>query len=231
MKMMLSKKILTLCHWLPLWGMLIILIACDSQPKESQPDDEYLPDSINTEGMVLEELETLKCFEKENQICESGLFFARIGESIAQVDTEEMEPESVEDSVENQGGYVWMTRTYHFKKGKIVLEGEFLDERQTNDTLLSASTINRLRIESSIFQTKENIRVGSTLSSLSKVYGDSLLQAQVLLNYERIQVQASDSRMIFLIDDPKNELAGKLGETPKISQLPQGAVISAIVVM
>ena len=169
--------------------------------------------------------------KKKTRFANQGFFFARIGEYIAQVDTEDLVPKSVEDSVENQGGYVWMTRTYHFEKGKIVLEGEFLDERQTNDTLLSASTINRLRIESPIFQTKENIHVGSLLSSLSAAYGDSLLQAQALLDYERIQVQAADSRLIFLINDPGNELSGKLGETPVISQLPEDVAISAIVVM
>lgn len=131
---------------------------------------------------------------------------AAMGDYLAEVDWEAETDEAVEitDSLESQGGYLWLTRSIDLAEGRLLIEGEFIDERVANDTLLSESKINRIRIESPSFRTMEGIRVGSTTADLMKAFPNADMGLIPLTAYGLMDVQPDSSHIHFLIPLPEN---------------------------
>jgi hypothetical protein len=194
-----------------LFALLLFLFACREEEENGEsrlPDSQEempLPDSIDTRGLA----------------------FAQLESYIADVVPDTNLVLSVADTVVNQGGYLWLVRTLHTSQGPILLEGEFIDDRIANDTLLSESRINRIRIESSLFQTRQQLRVGSPLSALRQHYPDSLISVTPIPGFDMVQVQAGEESLFYLIFAPK------LATQPQVqlAELPADARIEAIVVM
>lgn len=206
--------------------LMVMAFACDNQSEDNQQQEEYLPDSTNTEGMV-----EADCFSQPDIICESGLDFVRLGDYVADVLLEELGDEDVQDSIQQGNGYEWLVRTLHLKDGKIIVEGEFFDQRESNDTLLSLSKVNRLRIESPVFHTPDQVRVGSTLDLLNQKYSPDSLLVSSIPEYQVINVQVYGQRINYHISDQGNQIATAAGNNLSIGDIPADKKISAIVIM
>ncbi|MDX2247674.1 MAG: hypothetical protein SF052_12895 [Bacteroidia bacterium] len=202
--------------------------SCGNEAKTEKPTEQYLPDSVSTEGMSKADIE---CFSHPDFICESGLEFVRLGDYIADVKMAELSEADIQDSVENGNGYEWLVRTLHLKEGKIVVEGEFLDQRYSNDSLLAVSKVNRLRIESSLFRTPSDVRVGMSLKEVLAVFEGAFIKVFPLPEFETINIQVDDQRYIYLINDPQNRISSAAGDDFSISDIPSDSPVSAIVVM
>ena len=211
--------------------ILLALIACKNESQENEQEDQFLPDSINTEGMSEAEKAEIECLTHTDYICESGLFFARLGDYVADVQASELKEATIEDSVVSENGYDWVVRTLALEEGRVIVEGEFVDQRESNDTILSATRVNRLRIESPLFQTSDNVRVGDKIEKIADLYSNDGFQIISIPDYEVINIQVTGRKFHYHLSDKGNKIADSLGEGFSISDLPQEAIISAIVVM
>lgn len=202
--------------------------SCGNESGEEKEQEQYLPDSINTEGMSKAEIE---CFSHPDFICESGLGFVRLGDYVGDVRLSALSEADIQDSVQNGNGYEWLVRTLHLKEGKIIVEGEFIDQRYSNDSLISASKVNRIRIESEKYRTPDEIRVGSTLHILLQKYELSDVEVFALPEFESINIQILPQKFIYLIKDKGNRISASAGNDLSVKDIPAESQISAIVVM
>lgn len=202
--------------------------APDKQQETSpEQEEEYLPDSTNTEGMAFTE----ECFQLKNTICELGLDFVRLGDSIHHISLDEIPEGGWKDTIMNGSGYNWKSITLALGNGEITIEGDFVDERLPIENVYRAP-VNRIRIETTEYQTVASLRVGSTVSDINSLYPDSLIQLTPIPSFEAIQVTTLDgSHMNYIIADPGNQLSTQYGGQPTIQNLPSSSEISAIVVM
>ncbi|MEZ4829985.1 MAG: hypothetical protein R3C61_27435 [Bacteroidia bacterium] len=217
MKITLRTSLLVFVCWLSACG-----------PASESKDQETAPDSLSTSGMSKAEIE---CFSHPDFICESGLNFVRLGDYVSDVRLSTLSEAQVQDSLENGNGYIWLVRTLHMPEGKIIVEGEFLDERFASDSLISASKVNRIRVESPMFRTPADLHVGSTLAQLLEKYDAASIQVFSLPEYESINIQVGAEHYLYLIRDKGNQIAQAEGNALTVSSIPQQSVIAAIVVM
>lgn len=215
-------------------SLLIICIcwlsACspESQQQDSEEElEEYLPDSTNTEGMAFTEA----CFKYEHTICEMGLEFVRIGDSIHHISLDQIPEGGWKDTILNGSGYNWKSITLAMADGNITIEGEFIDDRYPIDYVYRAP-VSRIRIENPEYKTLTSLRVGSTISELTSIFPDSLIQLTPFPNYDAIQINTlNGSHLNYLVLDPEKQIAIKSGGVPTIEDLPSSTEIFAIVVM
>ncbi|MEO1448375.1 MAG: hypothetical protein AAFV07_02545 [Bacteroidota bacterium] len=205
---------------LALVSSLLLLISCGNEQQSDSSTDEK--STLTDNGA-----EVTDCMSRPDYICEQGLAAAPLGTMLAFSGIEDLE---AQDSVENQQGYVWLTRTLPFEDGTVVIEGQFIDERQSNDTLLSESTVNRVRINSPSFRTAENIRVGSTLQELQQAFPDSTFLVDAVPGFSVMQVRLSSSHILFLVPDQAFTPAPEQ-DYPTFDRLDPYTKIESIVVM
>jgi hypothetical protein len=211
-----------------------LVISCSKETQENQDniEQEIAPDSIDTEGISEAEKRELDCLTHSDYICETGLFFVRIGDYIADIQAEEVDGATISDSLVSENGYEWVVRTMELPEGQIIVEGEFVDERKSNDTILSNTRVNRVRVETPLFQTADQIKVGDSITKLLEVYTEESFQVVSIPSYEIISVQVSNQKLNYLVKDDGNALANSLpGDVINIDDLPREALISGIVVM
>ncbi|MEZ4776056.1 MAG: hypothetical protein R3D00_22965 [Bacteroidia bacterium] len=209
---------------LVLWG----ISSCSNETGEKKNQDLYLPDSINTEGMSQAEIE---CFSNPDFICESGLAFVRLGDYVADVKLSSLSDDDIQDSVQNGNGFEWLVRTLHLEDGKIIVEGEFIDQRYSNDSLLAVSKVNRIRVESQKYRTPEEIHVGTSLSDFLEKFEAASVQVFPLTEFESINIQVGSQKYIYLVKDAGNRMSTAAGNEFSIDDIPAESRISAIVVM
>lgn len=195
---------------------LLLLLSCG--PGNSQEPTTEAPSSSATD---------VDCMSRPDYICEQGLGLAPLGTMVAIAAVEGVEPQ---DSIIAQEGYVWLTRTLPFTDGSVVIEGQFIDERSYSDTLVSESTINRIRISSPSFQTREEIRVGSTVLALQEQFPDSTFLVDAVPGFPVLQLRLSSSHIIYLIPDQAYTPSPEQ-DYPSFDRLDPYAKIESIVVM
>lgn len=206
----------------------LIFSACGKEggaPKNGE--DLILPDSVNTEGMAT--------VSSEFQIQSLGLAFVGLGQPLNEMDTIVPGLGVLQDTLMYDQGYFLATRTLHLKDGAIVIEGEYIDEDDVNDTLIAGSSVNRVRIESPSFQTQKGIAVGMTLAVLAERFPGEEFYINPLLNYQALDITgAFDTHIHYLIQDPGNEIARKAmtaNQDITLSDLPADSELFAIVLM
>ncbi|MEL6674010.1 MAG: hypothetical protein AAFR61_17535 [Bacteroidota bacterium] len=224
--------------WIWILLALGLWVACGENQAEKegedQPDmeEEFLPDSVDTSGMV-----EAKCLTQPGQICQTGLSFVQVGTYLAELDFSESGGSEGDAEIVHEGGYDRLVRTLTFPSGQVVIEGNFIDGHLTNDSLIYASLVNRIRIEAAEFKTSDGVAVGSPVKAMLAQEVDSAWSiisfAQFdLPQYEMLQIQRKElPQLSFLVDDPNNQIGLAAGEAfiqPK--DLPEAARISAIVI-
>lgn len=208
--------------YLCLFLLTFCLFSCNRKSEAARTEQ---PKS----GLSPQEQAELECLSKGDRICESGLSFAQLNDTLAAITLPDMDPEAMQDSSISRGGYTWLTRTVHLNVGRVVLEGAFFDDRQVNDTLLSASLINRIRIESPLLSTTGGIHTGNRVSDLEEILGKKDWLIQAVPGYGVLQIQVGDSRISYLI--PQGTIKNESDGTINRRKLPPDAEIIALVVM
>ncbi|MEO0473621.1 MAG: hypothetical protein AAF206_28680 [Bacteroidota bacterium] len=208
-------------------SLLLILAACGgSEPQKEIP---RTPAENEAEEAIQKEL---ACLEAVNQVCQSGVWFVLLQDPIADLPIEELGDVRVEDSVRNEGGYLWVNRTLYFPEGRFIIEGDFIDAQKANDSILNATSVNRIRIEHPAYKSQEGIAVGNTVAEIQKLTPTGNWQVQVIPDYQIISLQKGDGTMPILhIADPGNEISDRLGETLSVETMDPTLQISAMVVM
>lgn len=215
------------------WFVCLCGLACNSasQSPEAEPREDQVVELSEAEKAEL------LCLESGNSICQSGIgigengeMLVRIGDFIGDI-LPEGEFFSIEDSVEEQEGFIWAIRTIHDSQGTVILEGNFIDVReQALDSLLQESTVNRIRVLNSLFRTPIHLGVGSSFSELLAVFDATSLGLVHLPDFGYIDIQVDQSRIHYLLSDEfLPEYLDENGIVP--SSIPAEARIGMIVVM
>ncbi|MEM9986987.1 MAG: hypothetical protein AAF804_17990 [Bacteroidota bacterium] len=165
----------------------------------------------------------------ETTISPVGLRFVRLQDSLASIQPQGSNLIGMRDTLEHANGYIWLSRILDLQDGQIILDGDFIDDRQATQALIDGSQVNRIRIESPSFETQEGLKVGSTFAELMKAFRDSTLYIDPLPDYQMLQVQVPNMGMFYLFEEPKLLENGQLEISP--GDLPSDLPIRAIVVM
>ncbi len=165
----------------------------------------------------------------ETTISPVGLRFVRLQDSLASIQPQGSNLVSMRDTLEHANGYIWLSRILDLQDGQIILDGDFIDDRQATQALIDASQVNRIRIESPSFETQEGLKVGSTFADLIKAFHDSTLYIDPLPDFQMLQVQIPNMGMYYLFEEPKQLDSGQLDISP--DHVPSDLPIKAIVVM
>jgi hypothetical protein len=210
-------------------ALLALLAACGSESDQAQAEAKAAAAADSMEAKAAVPVDD--CPDELDVICEDGLAFVPLGGFVAEVQVEDLAANQIQDSLESGNGYEWISRTLHFDQGRVVVEGEFIDARNSNDTLLSESHINRVRIESPLFRTSRDVRVGSSVQALRQAYPEGDFQVTRIPNYQAFQVRLPGSHIFYLVGDPAGEMNEQSLAEFSIEMLPPEAPIIAIVVM
>lgn len=216
-------------HTIMLLCFIAFLVsACGKEGGSPKTEEDLiLPDSVNTEGMATVSSEFL--------IQSLGLAFVDLGQPLNEMDTIVPGIGVLQDTLMYDQGYFLATRTLHLDDGTIVIEGEYIDENEVNDTLIAGSSVNRVRIESPSFQTNKGIAVGMPLEILTNRFPGEEFYINPLLNYQALDITgAFDTHIHYLIQDPGNEIARKAMTADQeltLKDLPADSELFAIVLM
>lgn len=208
-------------------GVLLFISSCTGDSAESS-ETKTLPDI----GYELSESD-LACLEQGTAICEAGLPFALLGQSMLKLDIPNPETIVITDEIMEAGGYYWNQKTLNTPSGAIVLEGDFVDDRATGEAGKPENNrIFRIRVEARGYETQNGIQVESNLGDLFQVSGDKALYAQYIPDYQSIQIGQEGSRILYLIRDENSQFDElEAAQVVNIEEVPDGISIYAIVLI
>ena len=217
--------------FVPIFALLsfvFLIQGCgDDQKQPSQEEEMILPDSVNTEGFA--------GVDRMYWIESLGLNFVGLGQTLNDMDTLVPGLGILQDTLVYDQGYFLATRTLHLNDGVVVVEGEYIDENDVNDTLIATSSVNRVRIESPSFRTEQGIGVGMNLRTLQTTYPEDEFYINPILGYGALDIsRVSDTHIHYLVKDPKNEMARAAmnnGVELEMKDLPADEQLFAIVLM
>lgn len=170
------------------------------------------------------------CLKEKNRICDEGLFFALIGDSLATVKHDAITCKSVVDSVVSNEDMERKDKIFVLSDGQIVLEGTRIDKSEGEMESLSGGHIAAIRIQTPAFFTAENIHVGSSFQELRKVYADSLFEIQPA-NTGQLQVRIPKISSIHYYVKEKVKVSDNPGGDPlSVENIAEDAPIEMIVV-
>lgn len=215
------------------WTCLFLFSACTTQNQEKENYEIHYRDAEQDtiEGESTERVDASNCIENPTRICEEGLTFAQLGDSLNQLSFQGLETKAVFDSTMNEEGYNWMIKTVELPTGFVTIEGEFIDERDVK-TQLKQTRVNRIRVESPFFRTKDNLSVGSSIKDLRSIYPDSAFFIIPLPQFNAISIGLrTGSRLNYIIRDEHQQWNTTNYAAQFISDVPENAAISAIVIM
>ena len=217
-------------------ALFFMLSACTSNPSKdpatghsfSIPDTLYFGD----QPIPLSKADST-CLASSGAICEYGLQFAFLGMPLTELHLEE-EGVQITDRKYTEGGYEWLGKEITFSDGgKVLLEGEFVDQGDPAKRL-PFSTTNRIRVESKQFRTINGISVGSPIADLRSQFPDSAFRVLYIPEYQTVDISLPEiSRLHFNVqgtDSLAAQANGNLLPLP-IGNLNEDETISAIVIV
>lgn len=164
-------------------------------------------------------------------IYRDGLDFARLGDAMADLDLDKLGFSLVGDSLEEAGGYNWLSRTIHLEDGEVVLEGNFIDNRQFDQEKLGESRLNRVRIGSPFFQTADSVSVGMSLAELQAATEGKDFFVTPLPRDGLVDLEDELGHIHYLIEADMTVFSVILEQANPISVIPPTNKIKYIVVM
>ncbi len=196
--------------------IILLFFSCSKEKNTSTPEALGLTVSV------------AECNETILQICNDGLSFAKIGDSLLTVKTNISEIKGVKDSTIETEDYTAFVRVIYFEEGNIVLEGTHF-EKEVEKADLAKSHVALIRITTPEIQTPEKIRVGGTFAELKKIYADSLFETQpgavsgsIFLRIPKV------SRLNYELRQSKNTEQAPGGEVGEAGEVSPDARIEAI---
>ena len=214
-------------HFIVLLFSALFLIACNSS--DSKEEQEAKPGETPLEEYTYEDV--VQCLQDPYHICEGGIQSASLGGYLADIILNTLDATEERETLENGSGYVWLVRTVNLLEGKMMIEGEFIDERQADSTSINDSKINRIRIESNLFSTEEDLKVGDRVEDILKVYPDASFYFATLPDYGVADISRFNSRIHYLIPLTKEQMASADTAAQPFDYIPKGQKIQAIVIM
>ena len=223
---------------------LIVLLAflfsaCGKENKSQlNLEDELIADAMDDYRLSVDE----SCPGGLKVICNSGLKFAPLGITIADLHAYGIGEVEEADSIDYEMGYVRLNRSFSFADGFILLEGDPLTEEGASAEDISASKLSRIRIEAKSFKPPDGVHTGMSVSELNELYTDENLSVLSFASFEQFRDNPRYQFLIlnpenlpnitYLLPDPGNQLFEQLGsgEEIKLSELPKEALISSIVI-
>lgn len=170
------------------------------------------------------------CLKEKNRICDEGLFFAQIGDSLATIKSDAIACKSVADSVVSNEDMERKDKIFMLADGKIVLEGTRIDKAEGEMESLNGGHIAAIRVQTPSFFTAENIHVGSSFQELRKIYADSLFEIQPA-NTGQLQVRIPKISSIHYYVKEKIKVSDNPGADPlSVENIAEDAPIEMIVV-
>lgn len=220
-----TRKIMYIFRLLLLLS-LTVLIACKEEKAQDESEDQFLPDSVNTDGMAV---------APEFLISPQGLAFVELGTSINDLPEAPLGDTLYMDTLVSEGGYDWVTRTLHLDDGRIVVEGNYLDSRVANDTALSLSQVNRIQVYSPRFMTREGLGVGSKVRQLQEVVAGQSVFINPIVGYDALEIGLeSQPKLRYLVRDAGNALARSVMEAGRdlsLDDIPAEEELFAVVLL
>lgn len=170
------------------------------------------------------------CLKEKNRICDEGLFFAQIGDSLGTIKTDAIACKSVIDSLFSDEDMERKDKILVLENGTIVLEGTRVDKLEGTNEGLRGGHIAAIRIQTPNFFTAENIHVGSLFQELRKVYADSLFEIQPA-NTGQLQVRIPKISSIHYYVKEKIKVSDIPGaDLLSVENIAEDATIEMIVV-
>ncbi len=165
-------------------------------------------------------------------ICTEGLNFVRLGDFLAQVGPQELfDAGKVRDTLASGNGYIWIVRTLEFEDGEVIIEGEFIDDRDITQEKVDASTVNRIQVKSPAFETAQGLKVGSTFGELRETFADSTMYVDAIPEYKAVVVQVQGLPLFFNFIESTPELSTRTDGTLTPEMIPADMEVASIVVM
>jgi hypothetical protein len=218
----------------------LLFAACNSKTAESGQKEVKnnqgvsIPDTIYSDNYAYAlSLADKKCLaDSQYLICEFGV--THIGSLGFPLDELEFEAEvKIKDTVFTQGGYQWRGKEIILADGSSVhLEGNFVDEGDPANQL-EVSTVNRIRVESPLYQTPEGIKVGLSFGELKALIDEEQIVAIYIPSAKMVDLTVPEvSGLHFNLPlDTEIELQeGYQGKEIKIDIIPIQTPIHSIVV-
>lgn len=134
------------------------------------------PDANKSQAME-SMMNSADCAKTSNFICNEGLAFVKIGDSLPTVEAKGIALTGIKDTLISTEDYEAKGRIFYLTEGAVILVGAPL-EKESATAGPDQSHVKTIRVLSSLFETPEKIKVGSTLGELRKVYADSLFEIQ-----------------------------------------------------
>lgn len=199
-------------------SLVLLLAACASDAKETQGASSY-------SSLMADK----NCGSDKSHICNEGLSFVKIGDSIPTIKIEDAEVKNIKDTLVSTEDYEAYGKVITFADGFVILEGAPLDK--DGETIGSdQSHVKSIRILTPRFETPEKIKVGSTFTQLKSVYPDSLFEIQPsAAGIVELKMPQISSRVNFLIRPSRPNIEEAPGaEVYDISSIPGESKIEAI---
>lgn len=170
------------------------------------------------------------CDGSPTQICNDGLSFVKIGDSIASLPLKDSHIVSVSDTVFATEDYTCFAKVLHLTEGKIIVEGTHF-EKEAGAADPVKSHVDGIRVLSSLFETPEKIKVGSPFSALKSMYADSLFEVQPGAGVGQIEVRIPTiSRINYLLLQNLNVESAPGTEMYDVSAISADAKIESIII-
>lgn len=201
----------------------LLLVACAKEDKAS------------TEYAAMNALQTAKksedCDKVTNHICNQGLSFVKIGDSLAGLDFKDANIKSVKDTILSTEDYDAFGKIVTLNEGTITIESTPVEKGESNNDLTHAH-VGAIRIQSALFSTAENIKIGSTFAQLKSLYPDSLMVVEPGNGVGEIEIKVPTiTRINYTLQQKSEAGAAPGGEIYEVSQIASDAKVSAIMVM
>ncbi len=192
-------------------------------------------DKAGTQYAAMNGIQTVKksedCDKETNNICNQGLSFVKIGDSLAGLDFKNANIKSVKDTVLSTEDYSAFGKIVTLNEGTITIESTPVEKGESNNDLIHAH-VGAIRIQSTLFSTAENIKVGSTFAELKSLYPDSLMVVEPGNGAGEIEIKVPKvTRINYTLQQKTDANATLGGEIYEVSAIASDAKVSAIMIM
>lgn len=201
----------------------LILIAC---AKEDKGETKYAALNAVQMGNTSED-----CDKNIHHICNQGLSFVKLGDSLAGLQFTDATIKSVKDTVLSTEDYEAFGKILTLNEGTITIESAPVEKGESQSDL-SHAHVGAIRVQSPLFSTAENIKIGSTFAQLKSLYPDSLMVIEPGEAAGEIEIKVPKvTRINYTLQQKTNAEATPGVEMYEVSEIASDAKVSAIMII
>lgn len=171
------------------------------------------------------------CGKEAHHICNQGLSFVKIGDSLAGLSFTDASIKGVKDTALSTQDYTAFGKIISLNEGTIMIESTPIENGETDNDLTHAH-VGTIRIQSTLFSTAENIKVGSTFAQLKALYPDSLMVVEPGDAAGEIELKVPKvTRINYTLQQKSTVQTNPGAEIYEVSDIAADAKVSAIMIM